>query len=74
MDGPDGVGRGDEIGGEGATPVDSSGTRARDQESKTRDQGPWQSQQVGKHLNQASRTGPPRGFPWREVWIDGPKS
>lgn len=34
MDGPDVVGRGDEIGGEGATPVDSSGTGARDQ-------GPW---------------------------------
>lgn len=51
MDGPDGVGRGDETGGEGATPVDSSGTRARDQGSKTRDQGPWQSQQVGKHPN-----------------------
>lgn len=53
MDGPDGTGKGDEIGGEAATPVDSSGTRARDKGPKTRDQGPRQS-----HCDQASRTGP----------------
>lgn len=41
---------------------------------KDQGSGTWQSQQVGKHLNQASRTGPPRGFPWRKVWVDGPKS
>lgn len=57
MDGPDGTGKGDEIGGEAATPVDSSGTRARDKGPKTRDQGPRQSHRVGEPLRPGFQDG-----------------
>lgn len=54
--GQDAAGKGDEIVGEGATPVDSSGTG-------TRDQGPWQSQQVGDHGKHSAMIGPAHNHP-----------
>ena len=58
MGGPAGVGTRDEIGGKGATPVDSSGQGPGTTVTMIRDQGPWQSQQAGKPLEPGSHEGP----------------